>query len=329
MPGELNSPRRDTEDKMARREKKKTRPVIGSVRELIEHFFDIDTSVEEAHGLLNVIATGPSHHSLPGIGSVNRSDRVKIVKFLCTVGDEVEIHPTLDIEGEGEHDLSIAYRQLRRRARVVLVRHALPALDAFNFDDGPFEGESADETVCRFFAKNRHTHCDIRHNPQDLDKLRRFFGPPRGWFDPSGFCANFYLALAHLGLTDILVDRRDIGAIPVLSQLLGEFKWAGTDIKGLMRRPEPRTVKLPDDWEETADYNQEGLVWLESGLPRRDVDYAVHAVDYHTQRAGFVLANASPHLHPHAPEEDVEIASALAALCAMASHLLHTALRGI
>lgn len=312
---------------MARREEKRRRPVIGSIDELIAHFLDINTSVEEAHGLLNVIASGRSHDRLPGIGLVNRSDRVKIVKFLCTVGDEENVHPTLGDDTENV-DGSLANRQLRRRARVVLVRHAIPALDDFHFDDGP--EESADEMVCRFFAKDHHSHCDIRHNPQDLDKLRRFFGPPRGWFDPSGFCANFYRALANLGLTDILVDRRDIGAIPVLSDWLGEFTWAGNDVTGLMHRPKLLiATKLPDDWEESADYNQEGLTWLESGVSRRYVDYAVYAMDYHTQRAGFVLANASPHRYPHAPEEDVEVASVLAALCAMASHLLHTALRGI
>jgi len=311
---------------MASMDPKQTRPVIRSVDELMECFFDIHTSIEEAHGLLNLLGSARRDKHIPGIGLVDRSHRVKIIQFLCEAGNEVRTHPTL-ADDLADEDHPRAYAQLRRRARVVLVRHAIPSLDVFNYDDEPDLTESPEQTVARFFAENREQHCECRYNVQDLQKVRALYDPPHDTFNPTGFRESFYIALTNIGLTDLLVKRRDIGAIPVLSGRLGECFWAGKELPGVDKLvPTPQESSLPEGWMDRAEYSQQYADAL-AATGHWAIARAIGAMNAISARAGFILAHADQKRNPRISEVDARIAESLASLCAMALHLVNGARR--
>jgi hypothetical protein len=278
---------------MTRESLRLSRPVLTSMDELIEHFHDMDTSVEEAHGILRTIGTGTNGGvRLHGIELLTRSDRVKIIRFLCQVGHEVAVHQSVK-----DHPA------LRQHARQTLVRNAIPQIDRFHFDDGPVEGQSPGETVCRFFASGRFDH--RVHNAQDIKKLADFFEPYGHNFAILGFEVDFHRALTHLGLSDILVNRRAIAAIPTLYEFLGDMGWKKTSVGVL---------------DNHASHN---LTWRQWVLPE-SIQYDHNFVDVVRGESSQWL-DALRHDLEQAEERVIEAASTLAQLCSIARHLLAVA----
>lgn len=303
---------------MTSRQPGKTRPIIRSVDKLIERFLYIETSVEEAHGLLDVIGQS-KRNGMKGIERVNRSDRANIVAFLCVIGSEIDIHPCV-----ADH------KDLRSRARVVLARNAIPDLRFYDFndvEDATRAIRATSDKICRFFADERLEHCSVRHNEQDLDKLRNFFGPHSTSFDPTNDSYDFYLALANLGLTDILVARRDIGAIPVLAEWLSTFECAAPVSAEFPILHDVDKIKLllTEDWVDRAAFNQAYHDKL-TKRPHQTLTYLLDAIHGFSAFAGFVLAQAHQAKDKRAQDEHVEVARSLAALCAMAENLLQAVL---
>jgi|GEM_PF-2747161 len=220
--GWLCRPQRKPEDIMgAKRRQQDQRVTIcrrGSPETfaaLIERFHNPGTSEEEAHGLLTRLTKNESRFWFSPAPS---EEFVQVTAFLCSVGHEVNVHPSV-VTSEG----------LRRHARIILARHILGDAKATNVHHDPFEEAKRDETyaiVYRFYAASRE-HCWL--NESDRTKVRAFFTPHGGGRRDAGDPRAFAQALINLQLSDILEEREAIYAIPLLYAELGVFQALGYD----------------------------------------------------------------------------------------------------
>lgn len=305
---------------MSREQQKKARRSVKSVDELIKRILDVKTSVEEARGLFDVLDENLTDHKhCPTL--ITYADLYKIITLLCVVGNAVDIHPSM-----AEH------RDLRRRACLILAHRAIPVFNSsrFSAEVSKRRNEIA-RIICAFFAQNLADHCVARYDEECLAGLKNYFDPHsypnEKSFSADGFRNDFFLALANLGLTDILVDRRDIGAIPVLSKWLASVVNPGWEQFGIKAWPEsPDTpFDLHFGWIDYAVLEHKYFSWQVGKSGTKDRQDFVLVLEHHIARAGYVLADAEEHpRRASVPEEQKKVATSLAQLCAMTLHLVRS-----
>jgi len=172
-----------------------------SLAGLIERFHNPETSEEEAHGLLDRFKEqGPKF----GLGPMY-DGWTQTIEFLCAIGDEVNIHASV-----------VASQELRCHARIILARHVLGDQDFSHTHYDSREEAKRDAmwaTVYRFYAASAE-HCYL--NESDHALVRAFFAPNGGGRRNGGDPRAFAQALINLLLSDVLEERGEIGAIPIL-----------------------------------------------------------------------------------------------------------------